>query len=791
MASTIQDRELNERLMSLADTFAKGNVSLQNALREQAKKMVGAQEDIYDAYEAELNDKRGWTTKSSKQARAHLIKLHRLENEKTNIIQAASAKEKKLREDANKLLQRQTDIQAKLANTGLGKKKRDSLTAELKSVNEGLRQTSELKAKTRAETLNALAISNKAGRERAVLEAAQMTRTARWGDSLRTSIGKATTGAITAIVGNATLGTAFVKVATDAKDAILTGMKTGGFGISTMTEGMGGGKFNVHAMAQYGMNPAEAVKMQAVQRRTILSASRGMDEFMDGLEAAHKNMDDITASPLEKTEIALKSYDTAAAAGIKLNKASATMFRDNMKKNSILTGETGVEFADHIKNITDSEEIQAALRQQTNEQDRIATLANIQAQYTQCKAMGMTSEAAMKTTKYLTSMSTRKAKTTLEEGVRMQALASTMGMGGQGARWRELHMKRNTKTAAEMEEYRQIAANIRNESDRRSGGVVDGNSMVQDALTSVLKLDETIGAEINTTLTQGLAPQQAALDKLTEIPQAVKDVATELSNIASVMQNNPIGQMGTGAVGSLMQSLAGSGGGSFLGTLAARFIPTAGAAASGTAAAGGAASAAGGVTAAGVASAAGVAALAAAAVAAGGTAIYAGVKAAKGEDASNWISEGFDKMTGGWNMFEAMDKAVGGPMSQMAKKQEDEDKALKDAIAARKAKLATEVPKKAEVVNPETVKAAAVAAKASPEEEKAKEDKKKADIDATKRMETISNVLKEMSDTSAKHLDVAEKQLVALTMTEQERTSASNVANLRKDNRFSSNYGYA
>ena len=61
-------------------------------------------------------------------------------------------------------------------------------------------------------------------------------------------------------------------------------------------------------------------------------------------------------------------------------------------------------------------------------------------------------------------------------------------------------------------------------------------------------------------------------------------------------------------------------------------------------------------------------------------------------------------------------------------------------------------------------------------------------IDSAKRMDVANDFLKTIADTGQKQLDLAERQLVALTMNEKERESAK--SNLRKDNRFGAQYGY-
>ena len=60
----------------------------------------------------------------------------------------------------------------------------------------------------------------------------------------------------------------------------------------------------------------------------------------------------------------------------------------------------------------------------------------------------------------------------------------------------------------------------------------------------------------------------------------------------------------------------------------------------------------------------------------------------------------------------------------------------------------------------------------------------------TLQMDLSNTILQQLADASAKQIELAEKQLIALTLTDKEKTESANRANLRADSKFGSQYGY-
>ena len=760
------DKELNDRLLQYARTIANGDRTLEQTLRAHAKSLGSVQQDVVSEYEEHLNASRTWHGKEAQAAKERLIRMKKLEQQadkaQAEQIDADLDFQKKLKE------LRQDELAARRSN-------------DTKQVGLVRRQMIQLQQNHTEETKRRKAeqeLGRWAAAERRAFERTELSAQAKWGNAFRKVTSEAAISAIKGALGGATLSGAIVNVTKDAYAGIKKGMMTGGYGVGMLPESMGGSAFNINTMSKFGYNMEQSIQLQAENRRAILSSTNGMKDFVGGMEDAYQKFDFI-ASPLDRSKIAIDSYNIAVKAGIRMSKEQATMFVNDIKKFTKYTGENATEFTAHIGSIMESQEIQDSLLGAANEMQRKAILDGVAAQYTANRAMGMTADQAKKTATSLAALENRKGKTVISQSAKTAALASVLGMGKEGAELRRIQMKRQNATPEERQRAQQIMNEMRNRYDTRTRGDVTGAKMGLESVFEKLGGAEFLGKEFNTTGVQATAPQEKAFETIPEIPKAIQDGTAKLEEIKTILQNHPLAQIGVGAAGSALSMLdvaGGSMGGTLGANILSRFIPGL-AGAGGAAGAGTAAGAGGAAAGAGVASTAGIAALAAAAIAAGGTGIYAAVQAARGEDASNWISDGFDKMTGGWNMFEALDNLVGGPLSESNAKINELDRTVKGKI----------VEKKPDVVDP-AKKATEKKPELSEDEKKKIEAEQKAEQERMKREREANDLLKNLSENSQRQVELAERQLVAMTMSDDERLGAKN--NLRKDNRFGSKYGY-
>ena len=81
MAINQIDKELNDRLMSYANTLARGDRALEQTLKQQAKSLGAVQQDVVAEYEEYLSKSRTWHGKEAEEAKARLIRLRKLERD--------------------------------------------------------------------------------------------------------------------------------------------------------------------------------------------------------------------------------------------------------------------------------------------------------------------------------------------------------------------------------------------------------------------------------------------------------------------------------------------------------------------------------------------------------------------------------------------------------------------------------------------------------------------------------------------------------------------------------------
>ena len=514
-------------------------------------------------------------------------------------------------------------------------------------------------------------------------------------------------------------------------------------------------------MAAMGFDSTEAVKMQAENRRAILSSTGGMNEFVSGLETAHESLRNSLSSPLERSQFAIDSYNIAVKSGIRLQKSQATMFVKSAEVASKYTGDSVSDFTKHVGEIMDSDSIRSNLMGAANESQRMALLASVQAQYTNNRMLGMSADQAKKTALALAELEGQDKKDLVRQGAELQMFASVLGMGNKGARFRQLHMQGENKSDTERIEYQSIINEMNNRYSQRTWGNVTGDKIALQGIAKSIDFAKIKKDALNTNLNKAASPQEQAFATLPQIPDELKRATSTYGDIRTILDKSLLAQLAIQSGITALNVFAGAQTG-----LSAASLFT------GTAAASTATSAAGAIATGGATVTAGLVAATAAAIAAGGTAIYAGYKAAKGEDSSNWISEGVDSLTGG-----AITKFVDGLVAS------DLDAKIKQ-IDAQIAETQKKIIKK----DQPTPKSASTPPTSA--EEKKEDDSKKTVMDSAKRADLANDFLKTISEISQKQLDVAEKQLVAITMSDNERTKAENTAKLRKDNRFASKYGY-
>lgn len=794
MAISQADYELQNNLMNLANTIAKGNTSLQRALQDHAKKLAETQEDVIKEYKDYLNKSRLWHGKADEEAKNQLVKLRKLELEREKALKDTNKANNEYKAQLKKLNSELAEVERNSRKYAKDSAKFNRLDDKAKLIKQQISDQKQQFAIEASQRRMAIAAGSQAALERSVMERKELSATAKWGGALRTGVTNAAVGAFSGLFKNASISAAFVTVGKDAVSAIKEGSKTGGYGIDVLPQSMGGNAFNAHTMALYGMNMNEAVKMQAEERHTILSNTRGMNEFMDGLSDAQAAFKDDLIDPADRTKAAIDSYNIAVNAGIRMSKSQATMFAVNSSKIAKLTGENANDYIKHIGDIMNSEEARDSLLGAATEQQRKAILDSVNAQYAQNRALGISTEQSIKLTKSMLGLENRKGKTVIEQSAKMAALASTLGMGREGAELRRIEMKRQDASPEERARAQAIREQMRNKMDEKTRGRITGSTLSYEALSQNLGLDETYGKEYNTRGALATSPTSAAEKTLPQIPTELKRSTEVLIQIKNILDKDFAAILGMGAVGSvaglfgtgILSSLFGGGAAAAGG---AALAPAAGTAVGGAAA--GAAAGAGAAATGGT----GAAAAGGAATGIGGILAAAGLAiaplAAIG-GASKWASDTSHDQERTQSLL-GVSKWLQNIMPDWMG---DPSKAARDKREAQLRELNgggeyTATPARSKINN--TLKNNFhddVTSKHTTDIKTATSQTALHTEAQLKQMKQDHELLKSLSEASARQTELAEKQLVALTMTDAEKSNANTRKSLRQDNRFATQYGY-
>lgn len=780
MAINQIDRELNDRLMSYANTLARGDRALEQTLRQQARTLGAAQEDVLAEYEDYLNKSRGWHGKEAEEAKARLIRLRKLEQESV----AAQQEGINAKIEHNKKLKQFADDEARLTASAssmsaaeLARRRTDLAQRKADAITSFKDATRERTAKYR--------LGMNAAAERRAFENRELSATAKWGNAFRGSLSSVAQGALNRAFGSLSVAQAFERLWVVASSAVQAGAKHGtGVSINPFNNDSA---ISVFGAARAGYNTDEWMKMinNPETQRAIRSSQRGLFDFADGLRLAEKDFSHTITDSKERSELARKNMELMASSGIRARYQDAVAFKGDMERLRKINGESYENFNNSIANIAADEDVRAQLKAATSEAERRAIMDGIASQYAQSRAMGMTTEEAKNAAKALAKLAGEKPLERFKKAAKLRAFGAAMGMGAESNRLADLEIKGKRRTAAENTEYQQIAGQLSERLTQTGTGSYEGEIFATQ-LADKLQLEQMLGpsSPFNNTLGNATKPLEDATKTLDTFPDKLNQVFSTLNTILSSVGNNDLLKIAGGTLAGLGAWKLGGAALSSAGSMLGGAATSAGTAAAGIGA---------GTLAAGT-----------AALTAGGTALYSGYKFAKGEDASNWISDGFDKLSGGWNMFEAMDKLVGGPLS---KSTEQINQTLKPAVAtaalqsdSTKTPVSPPPTPTAEIKKKEPTAPIppTVNADKKSEQEKAEAVKQEATLEAVnngkeqvKKITTSNELLQQIAETTQRQVELAEKQLVATTLSDSERADSTMRANLRKDNRFGSQYGYA
>lgn len=789
MAINQIDKELNDRLMSYANTLARGDRALEQTLKQQAKNLGAVQQDVLEEYEEYLNKSRSWHGKEAEEAKARLMRLRKLERDAEKAQQEGI--EAKI--SHNKLLKQIDAEQANLASglTNLSKaevaKRRAALAQQKNDAIQSFKESTK-------ERTARYQLGQRAAGERRAFENKELTANAKWGNAFRSSLSSVGQMALNKAFSSLSVAQAVERLATIAFDAIKAGAKHGtGVSINPFNDNSAISTFGAARLGYDTKGWMEMINNPETQR-AIRSSQRGLFEFTDGLKVAEKEFGNTIIDAKERSELARKNMELMSASGIRARSQDAVAFKNDMERIRLTTGESYEDFQKNIGSIAQDEDVRAQLKAATSEQERRAILEGISAQYAQNRAMGMTSEEATKAAKALSKLAGEKPLERFKKAAKLRAFGAAMGMGGEANRLADLEIKGKRRTAQENQEYQQIAGQMSERLTQTGTGSYEGEIFATQ-LADKLQLEQMLGpsSPFNNTLGAATKPLEEASKTLDRFPDALNKTMSEIHTMWSAVANNDIlttaggvglGIAGTKYGGSILSSLFGGGAAASKG---------AGALAQGASGASKFGSLAKGAGVAGAALDVGM-----------GINDLANGKAQESMSGLDLISPMRWGMFVGDKINKGMEGILGDSLGSKIYDwtHGDENAAMTTPLAtvAKKKEPPVDQPPTAEIKKKEPVAPVPPTVEQSKATEKEKAEAVKQDAaeatavnskEQVKKLDTSNDLLQQIAETTQRQVELSEKQLVALTLSETERADSQTRSNLRKDNRFGSQYGYA
>lgn len=562
---------------------------------------------------------------------------------------------------------------------------------------------------------------------------------------------------------------------------------------------------------KYRMTGAEFADISA-KNRQMINAMGGSTLAFAQMTPTITRMQILTGDATEALRLTGEVATDFAKKGIRPTMDVMERYTDDLVQLQRRTGMStrqAAEYFDAIASDVDSIDILRSARKE----EREAILRSQRALVEQSIAAGMSAEQAQRAAKMLNSMVAAKPLDRLKQAARVRALSGAMGIaGGDDAANAIIAGKRATA------EQREKA----NDFFQRAAGAMDqaagqglGGEIFATQLADKLGLEQYFGKDSPFSTTLGDTMKPAFADLKQAYVDASKDwgaqqvnwladiwkqlnlilggdhwggvIASGITWIVSAVAGGKLVSALAGKVGGLMQ-----GGKGILGRTGGAVATTVGEGVAGAAGAAGASRLArAGQLAKGAAITAAIAGVAGAGVDwAAGKAGAGGKDIDEDEDEANWqrasawekTQSAIPRLIEKLGSFAFLDNMANEARAERIAK----ETAYLDAKAADGAAQPKTGPASPEAQG-EAIKKTAESSNEIKVATMATADRLAEQI---KKMDSSNDFLKKIADLSERQIELSERQLVALTMTERERTDGMNRSNLRKDSKFGAQYNY-
>lgn len=367
-------------------------------------------------------------------------------------------------------------------------------------------------------------------------------------------------------------------MAESVRDGIKTAMSgmTVGNAIAGLYSGMqqvmatGGDNLFASASQQFdaaklGLTPEDYIKMNAASRQTIL-ASGGVSKQMEALASQSETLRGHFASAGDATKFTQGQMDILAKSGIRPTVENAGLLNGSFKKMQQYAGMTGEQFLALNQELSQDSDIQLQLRSASME-EREHILASNAARVAEYTAMGMTVEQAKNATKALAAVGNMKPIDRIKQAAKIRALGGAMGIAGANEA-AEATLAGQNATDQQKEQLAAFNANMSDAMSKSARGSM-GEQIVASKLQEKLgNKDTDANSVFNVSLAEGNKIAAGALDEQKKVPPLLEKLIIATTQ-AKAGAANPFVQATVGTSRSALDMFGtgiGSGIGSWAGT---------------------------------------------------------------------------------------------------------------------------------------------------------------------------------------------------------------------------------
>lgn len=521
-----------------------------------------------------------------------------------------------------------------------------------------------------------------------------------------------------------------------------------------------------------GLSGAELQQVVNANRQ-VINAMGGTAEAMDELNPAVNRFRVLTGSSADAARLAGEAATSFAQKGIKPSAAAIEAYTNDMVEMRKRTGKSYDEINQLFDEVAGEADSIAILRA-AREDEREAILASQRALIQQSVAAGMSAEQAKEAAKMLNKMAAAKPLDRLKQAAKIRALGGAMGVAGaEEAAQAVIAGKRMTdEQRANLNKFSQDMTNTMD--TMAAQGL--GSEIFGSALLEKLDLEQYYGptSTFSTTLGDSMQPVVAAINELKD--QSTGPNAELINRTILLADQATLMLSGQNVIGTAIAGLAAAVGALAVAIQSKKVLD----------ALGGAGGGAGGATGRG-----GKGALLKGGLKAG--VVGAGMMAAnqfidEGSTAGKLLNSNAVQGAGYGAMLGSFIPGIGTLVGGAAGGAIGGAKDIYDWLTSPE-QAGGRTPNEMKPVSRQ--KQRELAALTTDDEVKIATLSMSDGV--TKQialMDTSNAYLKQLAELSTKHIELSEKQLVAMTMSEKEKVDVTNKTNLLKDTKFGSMYGY-